>query len=219
MYRITIESDKYLNSAKLIGYCFGVVTKNDMEDTVKERTSFWTDVFLATEAQTNFDEYELINDYFIDGRFYTEEDEITKIYLKKPLNNFWMNILNIRLKEYSKLKNVVFNDLLINEIDDMNETLELFEKPVITKFVRLNDEEYEYHELLKTIDELMKTNIDDKYGDYSLRDYELSNLEIANVLVEMGYVNNYTGSRMANLYCRSNNKNLEILRNKLYDLE
>lgn len=92
---------------------------------------------------------------------------------------------------------------------------EIIEKPVITKFVIINNKEIELNDLLSGIIQILEeTNENDTFGDYSLRDYELNcSIDTINILVELDLVKNYTGSRMANLYCI---KNKEALSN-FYD--
>jgi hypothetical protein len=65
----------------------------------------------------------------------------------------------------------------------------------------------------------MNTKEDDFWGDYSLRDYQLRNQEVMDLLVKMGLVKNYPGPRMANLYCMKNEQGIEKLQNLLYELD
>lgn len=54
----------------------------------------------------------------------------------------------------------------------------------------------------------------------SCLDYdELSYPNEMDKLVKMGLVKNYTGSRMANLYCMKDEKGIEDLMTKLYELD
>ena len=94
-----------------------------------------------------------------------------------------------------------------------------YEKPVMTRFVVINGEEFKTSELYLSLDQIMETEEDDSYGDYSLRDYQIVHQEVMDQLVNMGLVKNYTGSRMANLYCMKNKKGVEDLFNTLYELE
>lgn len=95
----------------------------------------------------------------------------------------------------------------------------MYEKPVITRFVSVNGVEFEFGILLCCLEEIRRTKVDDHYGDHSLRKYELSHPNDMDKLVKMGLVKNYTGSRMANLYCMKDEKGIEDLVNKLYELD
>lgn len=97
--------------------------------------------------------------------------------------------------------------------------IEIYEKPVITKFVTVNGVEFELGELLCCLEEIRRTEKDDHYGDYSLRDYELSYPNEMDKLVKMGLVKNYIGSRMANLYCMKDEEKIEKLIMALYELD
>lgn len=97
--------------------------------------------------------------------------------------------------------------------------IEIYKKPVITEFVMIDGVEFELGELLCCLEEIRRTEPDDHYGDYSLRDYELSHPNEMDKLVKMGLVKNYTGSRMANLYCIKDGKGIDDLLNKLYELD
>ena len=96
--------------------------------------------------------------------------------------------------------------------------ISIYEKPVITKFVTVNGVEFELGKLFGCLEEISRTKVDDHYGDYSLRNYELSHTDEMDKLVKMGFVKNYTGSRMANLYCMKDEKGINDLLNKLYTL-
>ena len=97
--------------------------------------------------------------------------------------------------------------------------IKLYEKPVITKFVTVDGVEFELGELLCSLEEIQRTNTNDHFGDYSLRDYELSYPNTMDELVKMGLVKNYTGSRMANLYCIKDKDRIQELIDKLYELD
>ena len=98
--------------------------------------------------------------------------------------------------------------------------IKIYEKPVMTKFVTVDGEEFDLYELesslIQFLDETKERN---SYGDYSLRDYELYNYEVTQELVKMGLVSNYTGSRMADLYCTKDEKAMRYLLDSLYKLE
>lgn len=98
-------------------------------------------------------------------------------------------------------------------------SIRIYEKPVITRFVTIDEEEFELGVLIASLEQISETMEDDSWGDYSLRDYELYCSETMNKLVKMGLVKNYTGSRMANLYCMSDKKGVEELLNTLYELD
>lgn len=89
--------------------------------------------------------------------------------------------------------------------------IKIYEKPVITKFVTVNGEAFRLNELYTSLSEIRNTMENDRYGDYSLRDYELSYPNAMDKLVKMGLVYNYTGSRMANLYCMKDEKGIDEL--------
>lgn len=97
--------------------------------------------------------------------------------------------------------------------------IKIYEKPVLTRFVTIDGEEFELYKLIPSLEEISETMENDSWGDYSLRDYELFSSETMNKLVKMKLVKNYTGSRMANLYCMSDEKGVEELLNTLYKLD
>jgi len=96
--------------------------------------------------------------------------------------------------------------------------VKIYEKPVITKFVLVNGIEFELGNLYTCLSEIKETKEDDKYGDYSLRDYELSYPVEMDKLVKMELVKNYTGSQMANLYCMKDEKGIDELETMLHKL-
>ena len=90
--------------------------------------------------------------------------------------------------------------------------IEIYEKPVVIKFVMVDGVEFELSELICVLDQLLgATKENDKYGDYSLRAYELYDYDITNKLVQMGLVNRYIGSRMAELYCMKDEVKIQKL--------
>ena len=98
--------------------------------------------------------------------------------------------------------------------------IKIYEKPVITKFVTVNGVEFELGNLVCCLEEIrQRTKENDHWGDYSLRDYELSYPEDMDKLTQMGLVKNYTGSRMANLYCMKDEKGINDLIRTLYELD
>lgn len=97
--------------------------------------------------------------------------------------------------------------------------IEIKEKMIPTKFVIIDDEEFELGELICSLDEISsRTEENDDLGDYSLRDYELSFPNTMDKLVKLGLVKNYTGSRQANLYCLKDAEGVDRLLETLYDL-
>ena len=97
--------------------------------------------------------------------------------------------------------------------------IRIYKKPIMTKFIVINGIEFEASHLFGCLEEIRQTKEDDHYGDYSLRNYELSYPDEMDKLVKMGFVKNYTGSRMANLYCMKDEKGIEDLMTKLYELD
>ena len=97
--------------------------------------------------------------------------------------------------------------------------IKIYEKPIMTKFVQIDGEEFDLHDLYRSLSEILETEENDHYGEYSLRDYQLHNKKITDKLVGMGLVKNYTGSRMANLYCIKDRERIEQLLHTLYELE
>ena len=97
--------------------------------------------------------------------------------------------------------------------------MKIYEKPIITKFVMIDGEEFKFNELCASLEQISETNENDRYGDYSLRGYELYYPDVMNKLVEMGLVKNYTGSRMADLYCMKDEKGIRDLLDALYKLD
>lgn len=97
--------------------------------------------------------------------------------------------------------------------------IKVYGKPVMTKFVVLNGEEFQLSEVYVSLEQIMNTKEDDFWGDYSLRDYQLYSQEVMDYLVDMGLVKNYPGPRMANLYCMKDEKGIEKLQEILYELD
>lgn len=97
--------------------------------------------------------------------------------------------------------------------------IKVYEKPVMTKFVVLNGEEFQLSEVYVSLEQIMNTKEDDFWGDYSLRDYQLRNQEVMDQLVNIGLVKKYPGPRMATLYCMKDEQGIEKLQNLLYELD
>lgn len=99
--------------------------------------------------------------------------------------------------------------------------IKVYEKPVIKKFVTVDGEEFALGELYSALEQISgETKENDIYGEYSLREYEIDcNIEVMNKLVDIGLVKNYTGSRMANLYCMKDKDRIEKLLETLYELD
>ena len=97
--------------------------------------------------------------------------------------------------------------------------LEVVEKKIVT----IDALEFDIRELCIAINEMLEhTEPWDHYGDYSLRAYELYDLDTTKKLVELGLVRNYTGSRMADLYCTKDEdakKEMLSILEKVYELE
>ena len=89
-------------------------------------------------------------------------------------------------------------------------------------YVNINGNICKFRDMIGAINEILdSTYEDDIYGYDSLRDYELDYSRNAyKILVELGLVKNYTGERMANLYCIAKDKTLELekLRDELWKL-
>ena len=97
--------------------------------------------------------------------------------------------------------------------------IKIYEKPVITKFVTIDREEFKLNELFCSLEQISETDENDSWGDYSLRDYELYYPNVMDKLVSMGLVKNYTGSRMADLYCMKDAKKIDSLIDALCELD
>lgn len=98
--------------------------------------------------------------------------------------------------------------------------IEITERPVMVKFINIDGIEFVLGDLYETINQLMGSTMEnDRYGEYSLREYELYDYETAEKLVKLGYVKNYTGSRMANLYCMADENRLRELLDKIYEID
>ena len=97
--------------------------------------------------------------------------------------------------------------------------LEVYEKIIPIKMIKLGEKEYTLDDVREALNDMLDhTNEDDRYGEYSLRDYELSSdIKIYEWFVKEGLFKNYTGSRMANLFCLAKGKTSEVeeLRNFL----
>lgn len=98
--------------------------------------------------------------------------------------------------------------------------IEITKRPVMVKFINIDGIEFVLNDLYGTINQLMEyTNENDRYGDYSLRDYELYDYETADKLVKLGYIKNYIGSRMANLYCIADKTKIKELLDKIDEID
>ena len=100
---------------------------------------------------------------------------------------------------------------------------EVIEKMIPTKFIVLNGVEFELGNLIGCLSQFLNsTEINDRYGEYSLRSYELDYWKETQNLVEFGWVKNYTGSIMADLYCVKDEESYKTMSNlldKLYSLD
>ena len=98
--------------------------------------------------------------------------------------------------------------------------MKIFEKLEPVKYVEINGKEFRVRSVISALCDILDTDEDDRYGDYSLRDYELSSdIEIYDTLVEMKLVKHWIGSREARLYCRAAGatEKLKAMLNELYD--
>ena len=102
---------------------------------------------------------------------------------------------------------------------DIMENMKVVNRVKIESCIVHNGKEISIREILCAFSNLENTKENDSWGDYSLRDYELScDYDAIMYLVDMGVVKNYTGSRMANLFCIKDNDLFEKLRNYFYDI-
>lgn len=97
--------------------------------------------------------------------------------------------------------------------------IKLIGKPVMTTFVVFDGNEFPLSEVYASLEQINNTMEDDYWGDYSLRDYQLISQEVMDYFVKMGLVKNYSGPRMANLYCMKSANGIERLQNVLYKLD
>ena len=98
--------------------------------------------------------------------------------------------------------------------------MKIYEKLEPVKYVEINGKEFRASSVISALCDMLDTDEDDSYGDYSLRDYELAtDTEIYDTLAEMGLVKHWIGSREARLYCRAAGatEKLGAMLNKLYD--
>ena len=73
---------------------------------------------------------------------------------------------------------------------------EIYEKPVTTKFIKINGEEFILKDVLGWLYEILEM---ETFGP--MKKYELyTDLSLMDKFVEMGFVNYYRGSRMAHIY-------------------
>lgn len=96
--------------------------------------------------------------------------------------------------------------------------IKIYEKPVITKFVMIDGEEFLLSDMYGAVTQMLLTRENDSYGEYSFKRYELDNYDATQKLVKMGLVKNYTGSRMADLYCMKDEDGLKKLLDNLDEL-
>lgn len=99
------------------------------------------------------------------------------------------------------------------------EHIEIYKKPILETFVTILGEEYLLSDIFVSINEILNTRENDTYGDYSLRDYEITDLKTMDLLCKLDFVKNYRGSRMANLYCLKNEEKLLEFESNLEDLK
>lgn len=98
--------------------------------------------------------------------------------------------------------------------------MKLVKEPIIVDFIEFDDgNKFEYSKLINTITDFLTNTIEnDKYGEDSLRDYELVDKDVANYLVKLGLVKSYIGPRMSHCYCMKDMRGLEKLIDDIYNL-
>ena len=98
--------------------------------------------------------------------------------------------------------------------------MKLIKEPIIVDFIEFEDgSKFEYSKIINTINQFTENTIeDDKYGENSLRDYELEDKDITNYLVKLGLVKAYIGPKMSHCYCAKDMKGLDKLREDIYSL-
>ena len=75
-------------------------------------------------------------------------------------------------------------------------------KLVPTTYITIDGEEYCLADMYAAIGDMLDTEEDDEFGDYSYRDYDLSvDKNYYNCLIKLGLVKNFTGPRQANCFC------------------
>lgn len=79
---------------------------------------------------------------------------------------------------------------------------------------------YEFREdiLFETLGILSQTMENDRYGEYSVRDYDLPDYETIEALIKLGLVKNYTGPRMADCFCVKDKKKFDEFYEKVNSL-
>ena len=79
--------------------------------------------------------------------------------------------------------------------------VEKYKKLVEMDFIRVDEFEFRSDNLFETLHILNQTMENDKYGEYSVRGYELPDSYTIESLIKLDLVKNYTGPRMADCYC------------------
>jgi hypothetical protein len=95
--------------------------------------------------------------------------------------------------------------------------IKIFTKLIPITFLTIKDEEFEADKLLCAINELEETEEDDKYGEYSIKRYEVSDIVTMEKLVKLGYAKTYIGTRMARFYCVTDKNKLNELRKSYWE--
>ena len=94
--------------------------------------------------------------------------------------------------------------------------MKIVKEPIINNFIILDDgTKFLYEELVSTITQMLNTTENDFWGDNSFRDYEVSNLEVADYLVKLGCVKRHIGPRQSTLYFARDKEKLEKFLEKI----
>lgn len=92
-------------------------------------------------------------------------------------------------------------------------------KNIPTTFVVLdNGKEVNLNHLLRTIEEFIEVGLDDM-GEYGMRNYEVPYLDVADELVNLGYLKIVRGSRMATIYAVVDKWKLSLFYGDLQELQ
>lgn len=79
--------------------------------------------------------------------------------------------------------------------------MKIYSKIIEIPMIEINGIKFDARDLFRALNELNQTESTDRYGDYSLRDYELScDYETIEGLVTLGYAFTFMGERQAKLY-------------------
>ena len=96
--------------------------------------------------------------------------------------------------------------------------MHLITKNIPTKYLVLdNGQEVNLNHFLKTIEDFVEADLDDM-GEYGLRNYEVSYVDLADILVEMNLLKMVNGPRMANIYAVADRAKLCLLYGDILEL-